>query len=170
MLQHLKIVANAKGMIIIIYNHVILYANGSCSFGYIDFGDLDTAVRAIRAPDKHVLDGRKIRVEYASEEAYNRGRPRKVKEREAAAAAAAAAESNENDVSQEAQEEYQQEYQQGYERRGKRRGDDNGDAPREKRRKSNKDAPRTKPGKALSQAQRQKPTVQEFKGTKIVFD
>lgn len=143
-----------------------LYANYCYSFGYIDFGDLDTAVRAIRAPDKHVLDGRKIRVEYASEEAYNRGRPRKVKEREAAAAAAAES----NDGSQEAQAEDQQEQQQEYEQRGKRRGNDYGDGPREKRRKSNKDGGRTKPGKALSEAQRQKPTVQEFKGTKIVFD
>ncbi|CDS04149.1 hypothetical protein LRAMOSA07104 [Lichtheimia ramosa] len=141
--------------------------SGKCKgFGYIDFGDLDTAVRAIRAPDKHVLDGRKIRVEYASEEAYNRGRPRKVKEREAAAAAAAES----NDGSQEAQAEDQQEQQQEYEQRGKRRGNDYGDGPREKRRKSNKDGGRTKPGKALSEAQRQKPTVQEFKGTKIVFD
>lgn len=29
---------------------------------------------------------------------------------------------------------------------------------------------RVKPGEALSSAQRQKPTVQEFKGNKIVFD
>ncbi|KAJ8658597.1 hypothetical protein O0I10_005637 [Lichtheimia ornata] len=150
--------------------------SGKCKgFGYIDFGDLDTAVRAIRAPDKHVLDGRKIRVEYASEEAYNRGRPRKVKEREAAAAAAAAAagEGGEgsNDASQEDQGETQEEHQQQeYEHRGKRRGYDHGDGPREKRRKSNKDGGRTKPGKALSEAQRQRPTVQEFKGTKIVFD
>ncbi|KAL0093482.1 hypothetical protein F4703DRAFT_1719103, partial [Phycomyces blakesleeanus] len=49
---------------------------GKCKgFGYIDFMNVDYATKAIRAPDKHNVDGRKVRVEFASEDAYLRGHP-----------------------------------------------------------------------------------------------
>ncbi|KAI7871832.1 hypothetical protein BDF14DRAFT_1759436 [Spinellus fusiger] len=64
---------------------------GKCKgFGYIDFMHVDYATKAIRAPDKHTLDGRKVRVEFAGQDAYLRGHPwlmrEKKKEEEASKA------------------------------------------------------------------------------------
>ncbi|KAI8997704.1 hypothetical protein BDB01DRAFT_713681 [Pilobolus umbonatus] len=49
---------------------------GKCKgFGYVNYAELESAVKAVRAPDKHVINDRKIRVEYATEDAYRRSMP-----------------------------------------------------------------------------------------------
>ncbi|KAI9469871.1 MAG: hypothetical protein EXX96DRAFT_543319 [Benjaminiella poitrasii] len=50
--------------------------SGKCKgFAYVDYYLVESATKAIRAPDKHNLNGRKIRVEFASEEAHMRSKP-----------------------------------------------------------------------------------------------
>ncbi|KAI8084595.1 uncharacterized protein BX664DRAFT_248754, partial [Halteromyces radiatus] len=47
--------------------------SGKCKgFGYVDYVTVESATKAIRAPDKHMMGTRKIRVEFASEEAHRR--------------------------------------------------------------------------------------------------
>ncbi|KAI8098077.1 uncharacterized protein B0P05DRAFT_523312 [Gilbertella persicaria] len=130
--------------------------SGKCKgFAYVDYHDVESATKAIRAPDKHTLDGRKVRVEFASPEAHMRSKPwlmRKMKKDE--------------DTPQQTTE--QPETEEPQPKRRKPAYDASN--PREKRPKKTQDGGRVKPGEALSSAQRQKPTVQEFKGSKIVFD
>ncbi|KAG0915616.1 hypothetical protein G6F57_000710 [Rhizopus arrhizus] len=50
--------------------------SGKCKgFAYVDYHTVEAATKAIRAPDKHTFDGRKCRVEFASEEAHMRSKP-----------------------------------------------------------------------------------------------
>ncbi|KAI7852682.1 hypothetical protein BDC45DRAFT_537239 [Circinella umbellata] len=150
--------------------------SGKCKgFGYVDYETVEDATLAIRASNKHIIDGQKIRVEFGSEQAYKRGRPwlQRDAARDAAKKEARANNYNNNDgEQQQQQEQYNNEQynnEQSYERpeREYRR--------REKREKkpfsggSSSSDKRVAPGLALSQAQRQKPTVQAFKGTKITF-
>ncbi|KAI9321884.1 hypothetical protein BX666DRAFT_1906664 [Dichotomocladium elegans] len=145
--------------------------SGKCKgFGYVDFCELDSAIKAIRAPDKHIIDGRKIRVEYASEDAYNRGRPWILRERERQKAeqAASATDGSSNGAEKAAVVDQNQAVPER--RHKKRRSEENEDgSASEKRRKTKGSSGRVAPGKALVEAQRQRPTVQEFKGTKITF-
>ncbi|OBZ88754.1 Nucleolar protein 13 [Choanephora cucurbitarum] len=139
--------------------------SGKCKgFAYVDYHEVEAATKAIRAPDKHNLDGRKIRVEFASAEAHMRSKPwlmRKAKK----------------DNGSEQPEQQQQQQQQSesteeptFKRRKTFNKEESDHRPRERRPKKPVDSGRLKPGEALSSAQRQKPTVQEFKGTKVVFD
>ncbi|KAI8067197.1 hypothetical protein BC940DRAFT_239402 [Gongronella butleri] len=136
---------------------------GKCKgFGYVDFDFVEDATKAIRAPDKHVLDDRKMRVEFATEEAHKRSMPwlmrreradQRVSQGDQRPAASAAAKKGDDAPAR--PEKVMRE-------RPARR--EKSDAPKKK---SNE---RMKPGEALSNALRQKPTVQAFKGTKITFD
>ncbi|KAI7907232.1 uncharacterized protein BX663DRAFT_465753 [Cokeromyces recurvatus] len=136
--------------------------SGKCKgFAYVDYHTVESATKAIRAPDKHTLDGRKVRVEFASEEAHMRSKPWLMREKKQKQPS-----QQDNTNTSEVQEEEEKE-----EERPRRKRVNHED------RKFNNKKPahtqhqgRVKSGEALSQAQRQKPTVQEFKGTKIVFD
>jgi hypothetical protein len=136
---------------------------------------VESATKAIRAPDKHTLDDRKLRVEFASEEAHRRSMPwmirrEKADQRASDEPTASTTPSTTTDTSEAAPPSQQdstpsdnQYYQQQREERRSRKEF----TPREKK---HQPQGRVKPGEALSQAQRQKPSVQEFKGTKITFD
>ena len=140
--------------------------SGKCKgFAYVDYHEVEAATKAIRAPDKHNLDGRKIRVEFASAEAHMRSKPwlmRKAKK------------DNGSEQPEQQQQQQQQQSESTEEPTFKRRKtfnkEESDHRPRERRPKKPVDSGRLKPGEALSSAQRQKPTVQEFKGTKVVFD
>jgi RNA recognition motif-containing protein len=144
-----------------------------CSFAYVDYHVVESATKAIRAPDKHMLDGRKARVEFGSAEAHMRSKPWLMREKDKAnqpqqsqstdsAAAAAPAESTGGETREYKREEGTSE---PYPKRQR------GDADfRERRPKKPVSHERVKPGQALYAAQRQKPSVQEFKGSKTVFD
>ncbi|OAD78578.1 hypothetical protein PHYBLDRAFT_107504, partial [Phycomyces blakesleeanus NRRL 1555(-)] len=155
---------------------------GKCKgFGYIDFMNVDYATKAIRAPDKHNVDGRKVRVEFASEDAYLRGHPWLMREKKKEAsgekpAAEGAATDGKTGKTYPPREE--EEWRKRRPARGDRvdkgeKGEksEKGEYTKEYKPRDNKDKKplRVKSGQALSEAQRQKPTVQEFKGTKIVF-
>lgn len=142
-------------------------------FGYVDYATVESATKAIRAPDKHMLDDRKLRVEFASEEAHRRSMPWMIRREKAdqratdqpSASTPSTTETTESaPPSQEQQHSSENHHyqQQREERRARKEF-----APREKK---HQPQGRVKPGEALSQAQRQKPSVQEFKGTKITFD
>ncbi|CAO3652563.1 unnamed protein product [Cunninghamella echinulata] len=155
--------------------------SGKCKgFGYIDYETVDSATKAIRAPDKHKIGDRKIRVEFASEEAHKRSKPwllRREKTNQKGGSSQHNNNYNKDAVSNNSSNDHQhhhhknnnhsfedssdQQQQQQYRRPRKEY------TPREKKPEHQG---RVKPGAALSQAHRQKPTVQEFKGTKIVFD
>jgi RNA recognition motif-containing protein len=133
---------------------------------------VESATKAIRAPDKHTLDDRKLRVEFASEEAHRRSMPWMIRREKADQRVndQPSTPSTTTDTTESAPPSQQQErssenhhYQQQREERRARKEF----APREKK---SQPQGRVKPGEALSQAQRQKPSVQEFKGTKITFD
>ncbi|KAI7888519.1 uncharacterized protein EV154DRAFT_425540 [Mucor mucedo] len=157
--------------------------SGKCKgFGYVDYYVVESAVKAIRAPDKHMLDGRKVRVEFGSAEAHMRSKPWLMREKQkaneprstdnTASAPAASASTAEG----------------SYRRRddggegGKRAAPtEGGEAPYPKRQRGDEDFrerrpkkpvshERVKPGQALYAAQRQKPSVQEFTGSKTVFE
>lgn len=133
---------------------------------------VESAVKAIRAPDKHMLDGRKVRVEFGSAEAHMRSKPWLMREKQKAS------EPRSNTDTTEAKPET-------YRRRDGGEGDakrgEEGEAPHAKRQRGDEDFrerrpkkpvshERVKPGQALYAAQRQKPSVQEFTGSKTVFE
>ncbi|ORX61394.1 RNA-binding domain-containing protein [Hesseltinella vesiculosa] len=136
--------------------------SGKCKgFGYVDFETVEDATKAIRAPDKHELDDRKIRVEFATEDAHKRSMPWLIRRERAQ------------------QKDHQQPgRQQATTEHTPASSEEPSPAPRPRREKREKkeDKPkkprgeRLKPGEALSNAPRQRPTVQDFKGTKITFD
>jgi RNA recognition motif-containing protein len=146
--------------------------SGKCKgFGYVDYHEVESATKAIRAPDKHMLDGRKVRVEFGSAEAHMRSKPWLMREKQkaerphntstdaAADSTAAPATFEENPYKRQ--------------RREQNEGGENGEEKREFRERRPKKAvshEKVKPGQALYAAQRQKPSVQEFKGTKVTFD
>ncbi|KAI9278753.1 hypothetical protein BDA99DRAFT_15050 [Phascolomyces articulosus] len=146
--------------------------SGKCKgFGYVDFETVEDATAAIRATNKHMMDGRKMRVEFGSEDAYRRGRPWLQREDARAAAKKAGAPSNDTQQQDEQSQREQYNNEESYEKpaREYRREKREKREMREKKPSSSSDK-RVAPGLALSQAQRQKPTVQAFKGTKITFD
>ncbi|KAF9167970.1 hypothetical protein DFQ26_002195 [Actinomortierella ambigua] len=143
---------------------------GKCKgFAYIDYTEAESATKALRDPKKHYLDGRRLKVEYASADATLRGNPRMyrkhLREQEGGdAAAAAAAEGGEHTGA-------------GDESTRKRSADGNPDEQRAKRqrRPRGEQAPKKlqghqRPGFALAMAQRASQGIQEFKGTKMTFD
>ncbi|ORZ15971.1 hypothetical protein BCR42DRAFT_353030 [Absidia repens] len=149
--------------------------SGKCKgFGYVDYVTVESATKAIRAPDKHTLHERKVRVEFASEEAHRRSMPWMIRREKAdqradndtsGAAPAAPAETSSAPASEQSNDQHQYRPRKEY---TPREGNDY--TPRERREKKPKPQGHLKPGEALSNAQRQKPSVQEFKGTKITFD
>ncbi|GAB5590350.1 Nucleolar protein 13 [Umbelopsis nana] len=136
--------------------------SGKCKgFAYIDFFDVESATKALRAPDKHMLDGRKLRLEYASEEATKKATPWVFRQERKDAEAATNANTNE-----EVHEEPKTNEREKEERIARK-------MERETRRKN---AP-AKEGKSnatsgaiLANVQRQKMTAQPFQGKKITFD
>lgn len=147
--------------------------SGKCKgFGYVDYHEVESATKAIRAPDKHMLDGRKVRVEFGSAEAHMRSKPWLMREKQkaerphntsndAATDSTAAAPSTSEEQPYKRQ---RQDYNQGGEHGEEKR------EFRERRPKKAVNHEKVKPGQALYAAQRQKPSVQEFKGTKVTFD
>jgi RNA recognition motif-containing protein len=134
----------------------------TCSFGYVDYFTVESSTKAIRAPDKHMIDGRKARVEFAGEEAYKRSMPWILREEKKL---------KENPTGDGAQDQQQQPSERAPREDYPRREQPQGEF-RERRERPKKPVNREnlKPGEALATAQRQKPTVQEFKGSKITFD
>ncbi|KAG2220116.1 hypothetical protein INT45_006144 [Circinella minor] len=156
--------------------------SGKCKgFGYVDYETVEDATLAIRATNKHIIDGQKIRVEFGSEQAYKRGRPwlQRDAARDVAKKEARANRYNNNEGEQQQQQEQQEHYgqrehynnEQSYEKpeREYRRREKREKKPFSGGTSSSSSDKRVAPGLALSQAQRQKPTVQAFKGTKITF-
>ncbi|KAG0227716.1 hypothetical protein BGW41_003705 [Actinomortierella wolfii] len=147
--------------------------SGKCKgFAYIDYTETESATKALRDPKKHFLDGRKLKVEYASADATLRGNPRlyrkHLREKEGAAngeggEAAAAGEEGDGAGGEEST-------------RKKRSASDNPDEQRAKRQRRPRGEPAPKklqghqrPGFALAMAQRASQGIQEFKGTKVTF-
>lgn len=146
--------------------------SGKCKgFGYVDYHEIESATKAIRAPDKHMLDGRKVRVEFGSAEAHMRSKPWLMREKEKAERPHNTSESTDAPAASTTSEE--QPYPKRQRRDYTEGGDNNGEEKREFRERRPKKAvshEKVKPGQALYAAQRQKPSVQEFKGTKVTFD
>ncbi|KAI8393864.1 uncharacterized protein BYT42DRAFT_487659 [Radiomyces spectabilis] len=142
--------------------------SGKCKgFAYIDFHTVESATKAIRAPDKHTLDGRKLRVEFGSAEAHMRSKPWLMRRKATGQDTSERQQAPSDDTSAEATEDPQQSQRQEQNESFKQQRLQRKEAKAASRPpKSNE---RVKPGQALFSAQRQKPTVQEFKGTKIVF-
>lgn len=147
--------------------------SGKCKgFAYVDYFEVESATKAIRAPDKHMLDGRKCRVEFGSAEAHMRSKPWLMREHKKANQPksnttdnTAPAATEEQAPSQKRQRDETGGEEGGYVKRQR------GDADfRERRPKKPVSHERVKPGQALYAAQRQKPSVQEFKGAKTVFE
>ncbi|KAI9284169.1 hypothetical protein BC943DRAFT_338428 [Umbelopsis sp. AD052] len=138
---------------------------GKCKgFAYIDFFDVDSATKALRAPDKHTLDNRKIRLEYASEEATKKATPwvyrQERKEAEAATEETQAAPAQEERPAVTTNEKAKEErIAKKLERESKRK-----DGPNREGRST------ATSGAILANVQRQKVTAQPFQGTKITFD
>ncbi|KAF7725285.1 hypothetical protein EC973_000295 [Apophysomyces ossiformis] len=134
--------------------------SGKCKgFAYIDFETVESATKAVRAPDRAVLDNRKLRVEFGSEEAHKRSMPwlKRAEKRQATETSTAP-------IKQQEPAEQKAETEEGKpERRPKKLRVDE-DKP-----KRTKKPGRIAPGEALRTAQRQKPSVQKFEGTKITF-
>jgi RNA recognition motif-containing protein len=148
--------------------------SGKCKgFAYIDYYEVEAATKAIRAPDKHTLDGRKVRVEFGSAEAHMRSKPWLMREKQKANKPHSSNNATESTIDASTQEEpaskrhKAEEHQEegGFVKR--QRGD--GEF-RERKPKKPVSHERVKPGQALYAAQRQKPSVQEFKGSKTVFE
>ncbi|CEP15137.1 hypothetical protein [Parasitella parasitica] len=145
--------------------------SGKCKgFGYVDYHDVESATKAIRAPDKHMLDGRKVRVEFGSEEAHMRSKPWLMREKKKAERPHNTSQST-NDASSDiaASGEPHPKKQRKNNTEGDHRDEEKREF-RERRPKKPVSHEKVKPGQALYAAQRQKPTVQEFKGTKVTFD
>jgi RNA recognition motif-containing protein len=135
-------------------------------FAYIDFFDVDSATKALRAPDKHTLDNRKIRLEYASEEATKKATPwvyrQERKDAEAAteeAQASPAAAQEERPAITSNEKAKEERIAKKLERESKRK-----DGPSREGRST------ATSGAILANVQRQKVTAQPFQGTKITFD
>jgi RNA recognition motif-containing protein len=146
------------------------------SFAYVDYFTVESATKAIRAPDKHMLDGRKCRVEFGSAEAHMRSKPWLMREKNKSSQPQTNTEST-TEPAAEGNGEEQTYRKRNRENEGGEGGDDGyvkrqrGDADfRERRPKKPVSHERVKPGQALYAAQRQKPSVQEFKGAKTVFE
>ncbi|KAI8991227.1 hypothetical protein BDF20DRAFT_843425 [Mycotypha africana] len=146
--------------------------SGKCKgFAYVDYFTVESATKAIRAPDKHNLDGRKIRVEFGSAEAHMRSKPWLVRRQKQQGSnnenipATPASNEESTDTTGEAEKSSESNT---YRKRKTERSD--GDFREKRPKKEGRKAERVKPGMALSTAQRQKPSVQEFQGTKVVFD
>lgn len=148
----------------------------SNSFAYVDYHVVESATKAIRAPDKHMLDGRKVRVEFGSAEAHMRSKPWLMREKNKSNQP----QNNNSNTESAADASTTQSDGSGY--HNKRGGGEEGSAAlypkrqrgdadfRERRPKKPVSHERVKPGQALYAAQRQKPSVQEFKGSKVVFE
>jgi len=136
--------------------------SGKCKgFAYIDFFDVDSATKALRAPDKHMLDGRKLRLEYASEEATKKATPWVFRQERKDAEAA-----NDVHVNDQVQEEVKTNVQEKEERIARK-------MERELKRKNtpgNQSKSNATSGAILANVQRQKITAQPFQGKKITFD
>ncbi|CAO3645695.1 unnamed protein product [Mucor hiemalis] len=151
--------------------------SGKCKgFAYVDYFEVDAATKAIRAPDKHMLDGRKCRVEFGSAEAHMRSKPWLMREQQKASQPKTNTESKPTEGGESTELPYRKR-QRDDGTEGVAGGDDGyvkrqrGDADfRERRPKKPVSHERVKPGQALYAAQRQKPSVQEFKGAKTVFE
>jgi RNA recognition motif-containing protein len=135
-------------------------------FAYIDFFDVDSATKALRAPDKHTLDNRKIRLEYASEEATKKATPwvyRQERKDAEAATEEAQASPAQDDSSRPAitsnEKAKEERIAKKLERELKRK-----DGPAREGRSN------ATSGAILANVQRQKVTAQPFQGTKITFD
>lgn len=125
-------------------------------FAYADYKHLDDAKKAFEESSSFYLDGKRVRVEYGSEDAYRRGRPwiSRGEKEPAPAKPGKRSELVGKDAPKDVAEKEQ--------------------APQEvKRRTRTKDHARNQrvaPGKALSDAPRAKTSIQEFSGSKITFD
>lgn len=148
--------------------------SGKCKgFAYVDYHEVEAATKAIRAPDKHMLDGRKVRVEFGSAEAHMRSKPWLMREKQKASQPQSSNNATESaidgpkpeDVSSKRHRDQDHPEEGGFVKR--QRGD--GEF-RERKPKKPVSHERVKPGQALYAAQRQKPSVQEFKGSKTVFE
>lgn len=117
-----------------------------------------------------MLDGRKVRVEFGSAEAHMRSKPWLMREKQKASGPRTTENTSSTTTTTAAVE--------GSKRDDKRT---EGEAPYPKRQRGDEDFrerrpkkvvshERVKPGQALYAAQRQKPSVQEFTGSKTVFE
>ena len=180
-----RIPANVKGKRDGRYRKVLVTDMATSRFGYVDFETVEDATKAIRATNKHVLNGQKLRVEFGSEDAYRRGRPWLGRiDKRATEKGSGRIDRNVNynkDQQYNADQQYsteqpynkRQRYSEEAPAANENYGDYDRPQRREKRVKTEKKPSsnqRVAPGMALSNAQRQKPTVQEFKGTKVTFD
>lgn len=128
---------------------------------------MEAATKALRAPDKHTMDGRKLRLEYAGETATKKATPWLLRqERKEAEAEAANKDSNDKPV----REEKSDEIIVGDTEKNER------SARKQERLEKRKNAPpkegrsNATSGEVLANVQRQKMTAQPFQGTKITFD
>ncbi|ORY99163.1 hypothetical protein BCR43DRAFT_562486 [Syncephalastrum racemosum] len=125
-------------------------------FAYADYKHLDDAKKAFEESGSFYLDGKRVRVEYGSEDAYRRGRPW-ISRGEKEPAPEKPSKRRDLVVKDNQKDTSEVEH-----------------APQEvKRRTRTKDHTRNKrvaPGKALSDAPRAKTSIQEFSGSKITFD
>ncbi|KAF9556268.1 hypothetical protein EC968_008365 [Mortierella alpina] len=146
--------------------------SGKCKgFAYIDYMSPESATAALTNPSKHFLDGRKLNIEYASEEATLKGNPREYRKRKREEEDAAAIARGEVPPSQkeevaaaeaaEAAEEERRKF--NAEQKAKRQRRQPGDAPAKKLQGHQR------PGLALANAQRAPQGIVEFKGNKVTF-
>ncbi|KAG0168583.1 hypothetical protein DFQ28_004709 [Apophysomyces sp. BC1034] len=143
--------------------------SGKCKgFAYIDFETVESATKAVRAPDRAVMDNRKLRVEFGSEEAHKRSMPwvKRAEKRQAAESSATPQEreQKEHKVAAEQVGTEMAESEQGRGERRPKRPRPDGDRPQRPKKQG-----RVAPGEALRSAQRQSQSVQKFEGTKISF-
>ncbi|KAI8637005.1 hypothetical protein BD408DRAFT_454329 [Parasitella parasitica] len=144
--------------------------SGKCKgFGYVDYHDIESATKAIRAPDKHNLDGRKVRVEFGSAEAHMRSKPWLMREKKKTESLNNSSPPTNTSPDSAASGEPHPKRQKKDDAEGHHQGEETREF-RERRPKKPVSHEKVKPGQALYAAQRQKPTVQEFKGTKVTFD
>ncbi|KAI8356903.1 hypothetical protein B0O80DRAFT_496643 [Mortierella sp. GBAus27b] len=136
--------------------------SGKCKgFAYIDYMSPESAAKALTDPKKHFLLGRKLKVEYASEEATLRGNPREYRkhlrdkeEKETKDAQDAVAEA-----------EHQEKRKHNEEQKAKRLLRQPGQAPGKKQKLQG----HQRPGAANVSAQRASQGIVEFKGSKTTF-
>lgn len=125
---------------------------------------MESATKALRAPDKHTLDGRKLRLEYASEEATKKATPWVFRqERKEAEAASTSEDSKDGYAGSREGKSKDQEKEERIARR-KERDEKRKNEPA-KEGKSNATS-----GAILANVQRQKMTAQPFQGKRITFD
>lgn len=129
---------------------------------------MDAATKALRAPDKHMLDGRKLRLEYASEEATKKATPWVFRQERKDAEAASNPDANEQ--VQEAPKADEKEIKTNEKEKEERIARK---LERETKRKSGparEGRSNATSGAILANVQRQKITAQPFQGKKITFD